>query len=146
MHPGASSPAERGDFDASIHTLGAIASKLGVGPSKMLATRKAGIPSPSPNPFKCPGSLGEERGDRPMDRDPFCEFGEKGCGNGITVNIAVTPPPNLALSVYLSSSQHADLEKELLLHRAHTLTDLSVTKPRPRPGNFVEATPLVSNP
>ncbi|KAN0070672.1 hypothetical protein V8E54_011541 [Elaphomyces granulatus] len=41
MHPGASSPAERGDFDASIHTLGAMASKLGVGPSKMLATRQA---------------------------------------------------------------------------------------------------------
>ncbi|KAN0083096.1 hypothetical protein V8E54_002184 [Elaphomyces granulatus] len=35
------SPAERGDFDASIRTLGAMASKLGVGPSKMLATRQA---------------------------------------------------------------------------------------------------------
>ncbi|KAN0087261.1 hypothetical protein V8E54_000949 [Elaphomyces granulatus] len=34
---------------------------------------KAGNPSPSPSPFKCPGSPGEERGDRPMDRDPFCE-------------------------------------------------------------------------
>ncbi|KAN0068847.1 hypothetical protein V8E54_013016 [Elaphomyces granulatus] len=41
MHPGASSPAERGDFDASIHTLGTMASKLGVGPSKKLATRQA---------------------------------------------------------------------------------------------------------
>src|ERR1700722_18570997 len=55
MHPGASSPAERGDFDASIHTLGAMASKLGVGPSENVS-HKAGIPSPSPNPFKCPGS------------------------------------------------------------------------------------------
>ena len=41
IHPGASSPAERGDFDASIHTLAAMASKFGVGPSKMLATRQA---------------------------------------------------------------------------------------------------------
>src|ERR1700723_491990 len=73
---------------------------------------KAGISSPSSNPFKCPGSPGEERGDRPMDRDPFCEFGVKGWGNGITVNIAVTPPPNLALSVYSSQrTVHADLEK-----------------------------------
>ncbi|KAN0068639.1 hypothetical protein V8E54_013363, partial [Elaphomyces granulatus] len=67
---------------------------------------------PSPNPFKCLGSPGEERGDRPMDRDPFCEFGDKGWRNGITVNIAVTPPPNLALSVYSSQrTVHADLEK-----------------------------------
>jgi hypothetical protein len=73
---------------------------------------KAGIPSPSPNPFKCLGSPGEERGDRPMDRDPFCEFGDKGWRNGITVNIAVTPPPNLALSVYSSQrTVHADLEQ-----------------------------------
>jgi hypothetical protein len=110
MHPGASSPAERGDFDALIHTLGAMASKLGVGPSKMLATMQAFLRSP--NPFKCPGSPGEERGDRPMDRDPFCEFGDKGWGDGITVNIAVTPPPNLVLSVYSSQrTVHADLEK-----------------------------------
>src|SRR6267378_1132796 len=54
---------------------------------------------------------------------------------------------NLALSVYSSQrTVHADLEKNYCFIRAHTLTDLSVTKPRPRPGNFAGATPLVSTP
>ena len=52
------------------------APKLGVGPSKMLATRQAFLHHlghtfcQGSNPFKCPGSPGEGRGDRPMDRDP----------------------------------------------------------------------------
>jgi len=50
------------------------------------------------------------------------------------------------LGVFESTYSPRRPRKELLLHRAHTLTDLSVTKPRPRPGNFVEATPLVSTP
>jgi hypothetical protein len=75
MHPGAFSLAERGDFDASIHTLGAMASKLGVGPSGMLATRQAFLRQARiPSSVRDPGR-GTERGDRPMDRDPFCEFG-----------------------------------------------------------------------
>ncbi|KAN0086576.1 hypothetical protein V8E54_000264 [Elaphomyces granulatus] len=101
--PPCTSLAERGDFDASIHTLGPVVSNLELDPRRCWP--------PSPNPFKCPGSPGEERGDRPMDRDPFCEFGDKGWGNVITVNIAVTPP-TLALLVYSSQrTVHADLEK-----------------------------------
>ncbi|KAN0079179.1 hypothetical protein V8E54_004393, partial [Elaphomyces granulatus] len=86
-HPGASSPAERGDFDASIHTLGAMVSKLGVGPLKMLATRqaflrRARIPSSVRDPRVRNAAIG------PWIEIPFVNL------NRITVN--------LALSVYSS--------------------------------------------
>jgi hypothetical protein len=55
-----------------------IASKLGVEPPKKFS-RKIGIPSNS-RWMRHPEleSLGEERGDRSMDRDPFYGFGDKG--------------------------------------------------------------------
>jgi len=59
-----------------------MASKLEVGPSKMLATRQAFLRQlgQSLNLFKCPGSSDEERGDRPMDRDPFVNLVTKDGG------------------------------------------------------------------
>ncbi|KAN0079416.1 hypothetical protein V8E54_004630 [Elaphomyces granulatus] len=96
MHPGASSPAERRDFDASIHTLGAMASKLGVGPSKI--GRRSFAEPESLQVSGIPGPRRSAYGSR-----SFCEFGDKGWGNGITVNIADTATESRPLGVFEST-------------------------------------------
>ena len=99
---------------------------------------KVGIPSSnsrwlrhafrqSSNLFKCPRSLGEERGDGPWIeiRGPFNEFGDKGW-NAVNGKHRCQGGRHQNLARYTYSSQHiVQISKRLL---PHTLTVLSVTK------------------
>jgi hypothetical protein len=74
----------------------------------------------SSNLFKCPGSPCEERGGQPMDQDPFYEFGGKGWGNAITVNIVVRGTAT-GISPCVLESTCCPCRSRKCFIRAHTL-------------------------
>ena len=88
--------------------------------------------SPELKSLQVSGSPGEERG----DRDPFYGFGDKGWNASLSGGTAIRISPGLFESAYRPRRSR----KDYCLIRAHILTALSVTKPRPRPMNVVDAT------
>lgn len=91
-------------------------------------------------------SVGKECSNQPMGRDPIWEFVNKRWRNAINGKHRCQGNRHQNLAFLVDVFESAYLITKKTASKIHTLTILSVTKPRPRPGNLAGMTPLISTP